>query len=100
MAIQTTIPEVAVITVPLQEWNDAKEMLKTLCSKVAQLTDQEEKELLTPKDVCEKLKIGRTTFQRYVADGTLAVVSVNKKKGTKKYVQRSEIERYLNSTNQ
>ena len=50
--------QVAVITVPLQEWNETKGMIKNLCEKVSKITDKEEKELLTPKEVCEMLKIG------------------------------------------
>jgi len=84
--------QVAVITIPVQEWNEQKAMIKSLCEKIGKLTDKEEKELLTPKEVCEMLKIGRTTYQRYVLNGTLEPVSVNKKKYSKVYVRRSAIE--------
>jgi excisionase family DNA binding protein len=84
--------QVAVITIPAQEWNEQKAMLKSLCEKVGKLTDKEEKELLTPKEVCEMLKIGRTTYQRYIASGTLEPVKVNRKKYSKVYVRRSDIE--------
>jgi len=89
--------QVAVITVPLQEWNEAKGMIKNLCEKVSRLTDKEEKELLTPNEVCEMLKIGRTTFQRYVANGVLEPVKVNRKKYTKTYIKRSDIEALTNA---
>ena len=91
--------QVAVITVPLQEWNETKGMLKSLCDKVSRLTDKEEKELLTPKEVCEMLKIGRTTFQRYVANGELEPIKVSRKKYSKIYVRRSDIENMINSDN-
>jgi excisionase family DNA binding protein len=84
--------QVAVITIPVQEWNEQKAMIKSLCEKVGKLTDKEEKELLTPKEVCEMLKIGRTTYQRYIMDGTLEAVKVNRKKYSKIYVRRSDIE--------
>lgn len=84
--------EIAVITVPMQEWNETKGMIKNLCESVAKLTEKEEKELLTPKEVCEMLKIGRTTYQRYIANGTLEPVKVNRKKYSKVYVRRSDIE--------
>ena len=89
--------QVAVITVPIQEWNEAKGMIKNLCEKVSRLTDKEEKELLTPNEVCEMLKIGRTTFQRYVANGVLEPVKVNRQKYTKTYIRRSDIETLINS---
>jgi excisionase family DNA binding protein len=87
--------QVAVITIPVQEWNEQKAMLKSLCEKVGKLTDKEEKELLTPKEVCEMLKIGRTTYQRYITNGTLEPVKVNRKKYSKVYVRRSDIENLI-----
>ena len=89
--------QVAVITVPLQEWNEQRAMMRSLCEKVGRLTDQEEKELLTPKEVCEKLKIGRTTLQRYIANGILETVKVNRKKYSKIYVRRSDIESLIDA---
>lgn len=89
--------QVAVIAVPLQEWNETKKMISTLCDRVAKLTNKEESELLTPKEVCEMLKIGRTTFQRYVANGILTPVKVNGKKYSKTYARRSEIEHLINT---
>ena len=84
--------QVAVITIPVQEWNETKGMIKNLCEKMSKLTDKEEKELLTPKEVCEMLKIGRTTYQRYIANGILEPVKVNRSKYSKVYVRRSDIE--------
>ena len=84
--------QVAVITIPVQEWNEQKAMIKSLYEKIGKLTDKEEKELLTPKEVCEMLKIGRTTYQRYITSGTLEPVKVNQKKYSKVYVRRSDIE--------
>ncbi len=90
-------PQVAVITVPLQEWNETKGMLKSLCEQVTSLTDKENKELLTPKEVCEMLKIGRSTFQRYVDNGDLPVKRITRKKYSKLYVYRRDIERLANN---
>jgi predicted site-specific integrase-resolvase len=47
---------------------------------------------MTPKEVCEMLKIGRTTFERYMNDSVFEVIQVNKKKYSKKYVKRSHLE--------
>jgi len=86
---------IAVITVPFQEWTETKNLIKGLCEKVSKLTDKEENELLTPQEVMKILKIGRSTFDRYIADGTLIPVKVNQKKYTKRYIKRSDIESYI-----
>lgn len=91
-----TSPQVAVITVPLHEWNETKGMITDLCERVKTLTDREEKELLTPKEVCEILKIGRTTYQRYITNGTLEPVRVNRAKYSKVYVRRADLEKLIN----
>ncbi|KAA6335035.1 hypothetical protein EZS27_016698 [termite gut metagenome] len=87
---------IAVITIPLQEWNDTKNMLKNINEKMSKLAGQEEKELLTPNEVCKMLKISRSTFQRHVIHGILEPVKVNQKKYSKIYVRRSEIENLMN----
>lgn len=86
---------IAVITVPLNEWQETKDMIKSLCAKVSKLTDKEENELLTPKEVCEILKIGRNTYQRYVANGTLEPIKVNRQKNAKVYIKRSELQKLI-----
>jgi predicted site-specific integrase-resolvase len=88
--------QVAVITVTVQEWNETKGMIKNICDAMSKLTAQEEKELLTPNEVCAMLKIGRTTYQRYVASGVLEPIKVNRQKYSKAYVKRSDIERLIN----
>ena len=89
--------KVLLITVSVEEWNETKRMIKSLYEKVSKLTDKEEKELLTPKEVCEMLKIGRTTFQRYVANGVLNPSKIDRRKYTKTYIKRSDIENLINS---
>lgn len=88
--------QIAVITVPLNEWQETKDMIKNLCAKVGQLTDKKENELLTPKEVCEILKIGRNTYQRYVLNGTLEPIKVNRQKNAKVYIKRSELQKLIN----
>ena len=86
------LPQIAVFTVPLNEWNEQRAMIHEICQKVKELTNREQKELLTPKEVCEMLKIGRTTFERYMNEGVFEVVKVNKQKYSKNYVKRSHLE--------
>jgi len=86
---------VAVVTVPMGEWNETKAMIKSISDKVEQLTGKEQKELLTPKEVCEALKIGRTTFDRYVINGVFEPIRVNKLKYSKIYIRRADIEKLI-----
>lgn len=87
--------QIAVLSITTQEWNETKEMIRTLCDKVGELTAKEQKELLSPKEVCEILKCGRTTFQRYVVNGVFEIIRPNTKKSSKIYVRRSELERLI-----
>ena len=84
--------EITVLTVPLNEWNELKALIKNTSDQVRELTGREQKELLTPKEVCTILKIGRTTFERYMNNGVFEVVKVNKEKYSKNYVKRSHLE--------
>lgn len=86
---------IAVLTVPLNEWNELKAMVKDTSNQVRELTGRDQKELLTPKEVCSILKIARTTFERYMNDGVLEVVKVNKQKYSKIYVKRSHLEELI-----
>ena len=87
--------QIAIITVPLNEWNEQKAMLKDICEQVRTLTGKEQKELLTPKEVCEFLKIGRSTYDRYMNNGVFEVLKVNKQKYSKSYVKRSHLEELI-----
>lgn len=84
--------EVAVITLPKSEWDEVKAQLTTIGAQVAKLTAQEEKELLTPKEVMKILKIGQTTFERYVINGTLEIVRIGSGARQRRYVKRSELD--------
>jgi len=86
------LPQIAVFTVPLNEWNEQRAMIHDICQKITALTNREQKELLTPKEVCIMLKIGRTTFERYMNEGVFEVVKVNKAKYSKNYVRREHLE--------
>ena len=89
---------VAVVTIPLSEWNDTRSKINDLTKAVQSLTNREGNELLTPKEVCEMLKIGRTTYQRYILNGTLTPIKFNKEKYSKVYVKRAEIEEMINES--
>lgn len=73
------------------EYLELKSLLVEIRDKVTALAEAAQKELLTPAEVCKMLKIGRTTYQRYVADGIFEEVRISGKSGGKVYVKRSEI---------
>lgn len=77
------------------EYNEIKGLLIDIRNKVSALTDVAQKELLTPTEVCKQLKIGRTTYQRYVDKGVLNQVRIDKGHGGKVYVVRSELLRLI-----
>ena len=83
-----TNQQIAVVTVPLNEWNEQKALLKEIGEQVRSLTSKEQKELLTAGEVCEMLKISRSTYERYVNNGVIEVHKVNKKKYSKNYTKR------------
>ena len=89
---------VAIITIPLSEWNDTRNKINDLTNAIQSLTDEKGNELLTPKEVCEMLKIGRTTYQRYIVNGTLTPIRINREKYSKVYVRRAEIEEIISES--
>ena len=82
-----------VISVPSQEWNETKAMIHSISEMLNALTSKPNKELLSPKEVCNMLKIGRSTFERLKNSGQMKVVRTQ---GTRKiYVERIEAEKLL-----
>lgn len=79
------------ITISVQQFNELKSLLVEVRDKVSKLADAAEKELLTPKEICEILKISRDTYQRYVTQGIITQIAV----GKGKRVKRSEIDRLI-----
>lgn len=80
----------AIITVSVQEWSETKAMIKNISNRLDEMTKPEIKELLTPKEVCEILKCGRSTFQRLKGKG---VFPIQRTPGTNKlYVRRIDLE--------
>lgn len=57
----------------------------------AKLDEERGKELLTPKEVQARLKIGKTTYQRYVDDKVFTQIKIV----GKAYVECAEIEKLI-----
>ena len=72
------------------------EVLRSIFSRLSQveskvnIKSQPIGEYLTPKEVCEILKIGRSKFYSWVSDGYLNPIKPDPK-GRKTYILRSEI---------
>ena len=74
-----------------KQFNEFKSLLLKLDEKVSYLVDEKKKELLTPKEVQEILKIGKTTYQRYLDNKVFTQIKIE----GKAYVERSELERLI-----
>jgi len=86
---------VAIITVSAQEWNETKDMIKSISNKINEMTTPATKELLTPKEVCAILKCGRSTFENLKGSGAFPV---QRTPGTRKvYVLRSDLEKAIST---
>jgi len=80
---------IAVVTVPASEWNETREMIKSISQKVTEFSRPELKEMLTPAEVCRELKFSRPTFERLKNKG---VFPVHRTAGAKKiFVKRSDL---------
>ena len=85
--------QVGIIHVPFSEWSETKNQIAQIAQMIKDNADRNS-ENLTPKEVCEMLKIGRATFDRLKNDGTLPVYRIGKAK--RWYCKRSELLRLLN----
>ena len=86
---------IAVVTVPLQEWNDLKSTVQGISTNLRVMISKSKSELLTVKETTELLKCSRNTFQSYVDTGALEVIRTKKKKYSKILVKRTEVYRFL-----
>ena len=67
---------IAVITVPLDEWTEVKTQLNTISKTLMEMNGNAKSEFLTPKEVCELLKCSRNTFQSYIDKGLLTPIKM------------------------
>ena len=71
-----------------KEFTDIYSLLLKIQEDVKDIKSKLSKELLTPKEVCSVLKIGKTTYQRYVENNVFEQIKIQ----GKAYVKRSAIE--------
>jgi excisionase family DNA binding protein len=88
---------IAIITVPLDEWTEVKSQLNSISKNLLELNGKNKSEFLTPKEVCELLKCSRNTFQSYIDKGFLEPIRMKTEKYSKLLVRRVDVEFYLQS---
>lgn len=86
--------QIAVLTIPVDEWNMLKQQIEILTNKVSKIVDKEEKELVTIPEAMKILKVGRATIERYLENGVFESVQLAGK-GSKKYISRKQINHVL-----
>ena len=86
---------IAIVSIPLEQWDQLNNKINRIESLLTEQNPLPQKELLTAKEVQEILKIGRTTFDRYVREGILHTTKISQKKGAKIYVERKELDNLL-----
>ena len=82
--------QVGIVTVPIQEWNEFKANVTSICGMVETLVKDKMPEYLTIKQVCEMLKIQRATFYRYKNNGLKISVI-----GKKSFVKNEDLTAFL-----
>ena len=92
--MQTETPQIAVLHIPVTEWNEVKQTLAKLTNQLSKVVDKEESELLTIPEAMKKLKVGRSTIIRYLETGVLKATRIGGK-GTKQYISLKEINHAL-----
>ncbi|MGV0977833.1 MULTISPECIES: helix-turn-helix domain-containing protein [unclassified Empedobacter] len=90
----TTSNQIAVLTIPAEEWNNLKQQIELLTNKISKIVDKEEKELVTIPEAMKILKVGRATIERYLENGVFESVQLAGK-GSKKYISRKQINHAL-----
>lgn len=88
---------IAVITVPLTEWQELKTQMGSIAKSLLDIKNKGQKEFLTPKEAMEMLKCGRTTLQTYIDKGFFSVTKMNSKKYSKVIIRRADIDYFIES---
>lgn len=88
---------IAVITVPLNEWNELKSEMGSIAKSLLEIKNKGQKEFLTPKEAMEILKCGRTTLQSYIDKGFFNVTKMKSEKYSKVIIKRADIDYFIQS---
>lgn len=77
-----------------RKYNELKSLLLEVKQMLTELLKQNQKQLLTPKEVCALLHISRSTYQRYVDSGIIEQIRIGGN-NSRAYVERCHIERLV-----
>lgn len=88
---------IAVITVPLTEWQEMKAEMVSIAKSLLEIKNKGQKEFLTPKEAMEMLKCGRTTLQTYIDSGFFNITKMSAKKYSKVLIKRADIDYFIES---
>jgi Fic family protein len=88
---------IAVITVPLSEWQQIKTDLSNISKHLLDIKNKGQKEFLTPKEAMEVLKCSRNTLQSYIDKGFFNVTKMKSEKYSKVIIKRADIEYFIDS---
>ncbi|MFR9652996.1 MAG: helix-turn-helix domain-containing protein, partial [Rikenellaceae bacterium] len=76
---QSHAPATILVSIPIEEWNETRAIIKQTNEMLAQMQTSKGDEFMTPKEVCETLKIGKCTFYSYVSKGKIKTSKLDKK---------------------
>ncbi|MFR9531021.1 MAG: helix-turn-helix domain-containing protein [Rikenellaceae bacterium] len=72
-------PATILVSIPIEEWNETRAIIKQTNEMLAQMKADKGDEFMTPKEVCDTLKIGKCTFYSYVNKGKIKTSKLDKK---------------------
>lgn len=87
--------EIQFITMPASEIENLKSDLKFIVTEILAIKQKNSKEFLTPKEVCQKLKCSRNTYQNYVDSGKLKPLEVKRGVYKKILFRNADIDYFL-----
>lgn len=79
----------------VKEWNEMRSLIIETHKNVLKILREKEKELLTPDEVCQMLRISRSTYQRHVKAGLFEQIKQGDKANSSAFVKRSQIEELI-----
>lgn len=88
---------IAVITVPLTEWQELKTEMVSIAKSLLEIKNKGQKENLTPKEAMEVLKCSRNTLQSYIDKGFFSVIKMKSEKYSKVIIKRADIDYFIQS---
>lgn len=88
---------IAVITVPLNEWQEVKTQLGSIAKSLLDIKNKGQKEFLSPKEAMEMLKCSRNTLQSYIDKGFFSVTKMKSEKYSKVIIKRADIDFFIQS---